>query len=611
MRLTKIFQIVFAGILFIVHQIAPLSAFAEETIRLDEVVVTATRLEEPIEDVAQDITVITKKEIESGSYRNLTEIVRNVSGLHLTEYGNRGANAMVSLRGSTAGQVLVMIDGKRLNKPGDGLFDLNTLPVPIENIERVEILRGASSALYGADAMGGVINIITKIPDQAAAKISASYGRFATQEYSLTASQKIRNTGFFLSLSKERSDGFRTNSDYDIDAISTKITHIASQDVRVDLSFDYNHKDAGSPGALTWPTPLASETDENLLAGITFKIKDTMLKLYSHNARIRYINPGSEDNTHKNHVDGIDVQQSLAMGSSILLTGGIEILEEDIDSSDNLNPANSIGRHSRTRKGIFLQDEMSLSDKVIATLGLRYDDIADHARFSPKASILFKLPWETTVALSAGQGFRMPEMNALFWPDTGWAKGNPDLKPEKSIEYESTVRKFFGNTGDIKFVVFEKISDNLIQWQEISPFKWSPVNVARARIRGFETEGKLHLDVFDMGLSYTFMDPEDRTADSKIRFSTRHQIKSSASVYPMKDTTVSFEASYISRYVVRKGDPGCYFLLDGKISRKIKLPKGTTELFITGKNILDRDYQTAKDYPMPPVQFLGGISYSF
>ena len=150
----------------IIYQIVPFSAFAEEPIRLDEVVVTATRLEEPIEDVAQDITVITRKEIESGSYRDLTEIVRNASGLHLTEYGNRGANALASLRGSTAEQVLVMVDGKRLNKPGDGLFDLNTLPVPIENIERVEILRGASSALYGADAMGGVINIITRIPDR-------------------------------------------------------------------------------------------------------------------------------------------------------------------------------------------------------------------------------------------------------------------------------------------------------------------------------------------------------------------------------------------------------------------------------------------------------------
>ena len=79
----------------------------------------------------------------------------------------------------------------------------------------------------------------------------------------------------------------------------------------------------------------------------------------------------------------------------------------------------------------------------------------------------------------------------------------------------------------------------------------------------------------------------------------------------MKGMTVALEGSYVSMYVVQKGDPGCYFLLDGKISREVKLPKGTAEVFIIGKNMLDRDFQTIKDYPMPPVQFFGGISYRF
>ena len=106
-------------------------------------------------------------------------------------------------------------------------------------------------------------------------------------------------------------------------------------------------------------------------------------------------------------------------------------------------------------------------------------------------------------------------MNALFWPDTGWAVGNPDLKPEKSVEYDSVIRKFFGNTGDIKMVVFEKISDDLIQWQEVRRGKWSPVNISKARVRGFETEGKLHLALMDLGVNYTFTDPEDETSDKQ------------------------------------------------------------------------------------------------
>lgn len=588
------------------------SVWAEEKIKLEEVVVTATKIEKSVEDVAQDVTVITKKEIESGSYRSISEVVRNVMGINLFEYGNRGATASVSLRGSTSEQVLILIDGKRLNKPGDGQVDLNTISIPLENIERIEILRGASSALYGSDAMGGVINIITRIPDEPVTKFSASYGRFVTRDLSFNTSRKIGKTGFYLSLSKGSSEGFRANSDYDIDAINTKITFDLSKDIRADLNIDYNHKDVGSPGSLTWPTPFATQTDENLLTGVTLKIKDAVLKLYSHNSRIRYINPGSEDNTHKNHVNGLDLQHSILIGSSNLLTGGIELLEEDIDSRDNINTANSVGKHSRTRKGIFLQNETSISEKIFLTLGARYDKIDSKNRLSPKASFLIKLPNQTNISLSAGKGFRVPAMNALYWPDTGWAVGNPNLKPERSIEYEGSIQKFFGNTGNVKIVAFEKRSKDLIQWQEISPWRWSPVNVARARIRGFETEGKLHVNVVDIGLSYTFMDPKDRTTEQKIRFSTRHQIKGITSIYPAKGTTVSLEGSYVTNYVVQAGDPRCYFLLDGKLSQKVKLPNGVSgEIFITGKNILDRDFQTVTNYPMPPVQFIGGISLNF
>ncbi len=593
------------------HSLSVASLSAEETIKLEEVVVTATRTEESVEDVAQDVTVITKKEIESGSYKRISEIIRNVIGLNLFESGNRGSIASVSLRGSTSEQVLILIDGKRLNKAGDGQVDLNAISIPLENIERIEILRGASSALYGADAIGGVINIITRIPDEPITEFTASYGRFVTRGLSFNTSRKIKNTGFYLSLSKESSEGFRANSDYDIDAINTKFTFDLSKDTRADLNIDYNHKDAGSSGSITWQTPFAAQTDENLLIGVTLRIKNMVLKLYSHNSRIRYINPGSEDNTHKNYVNGIDLQHSMLISSSNLLTGGIELLEENVDSRDNIYTANSIGKHSRTRKGIFLQNETSLFEKTVLTLGARYDNIASKNRLSPKASFLIKLPNQTNISLSFGKGFRVPTMNAIYWPDTDWAVGNPNLKPEQSTEYEVSIQKFFGNTGNIKLVAFEKESKDLIQWQEISPWRWSPVNVARARIIGFETEGKLHISAADIGLSYMFMDTKDRATGQKIRYSTRHQIKGTTSIYPIKGMTVSLEGSYVTNYVVQAEDPRCYFVLDGKLSQSIKLSNISGEIFIIGKNILNRDFQTVKGYPMPPVQFTVGASLNF
>jgi vitamin B12 transporter len=612
MKSSSASQLVMAALFLSVFQIlAVASVYAEEHVNIGEIVVTATKIEESAENIAQDVTVIPQKEIESGSYRNLSEVIRNAGGLNLFEYGDRGSFASVSLRGSTSEQTLVLVDGKRLNKPGDGQVDLNAVPIPLEQIERIEILRGAASALYGADAIGGVINIITKIPNESRTNLSASFGRFATKEYSLNTSQKVKDIGFYLSLSKDKSDGFRTNSDYDMNAINTKITYTASQDMRADFTLDYNHRDAGAPGSLVWLTPLASQTDEDLLAGLTLKMKETILKLYSNNSKVHYENPGSENNNHDNHVLGIDLQQSVLIGQSHLLTGGMEILEEDINSKDLFNPDNSIGRHSRTRKGIFIQDESTLYEKAVLTLGLRYDDIASMERFSPKASLLIKLPWQTNLAFSAGQGFRIPEMNALFWPDTGWAVGNPHLKPEKSTEYEGSIQKFFSDTGNVRIIGFEKRVSDLIQWQENGQGRWSPVNVAKARIQGVEMAGKLSLTLLDLGVSYTFMDPQDVLTGKKIRFSTRHQIKGSTSVYPAKGTTVSLEWSYVSNYGVEEGDPRCYFLLDGKISQKIYLPKVTPEIFLIGKNILDRNFQTTRDYPMPPVQFIGGISFSF
>ncbi|MEW6108264.1 MAG: TonB-dependent receptor [Nitrospirota bacterium] len=588
------------------------SVWADEgAIKIEEVVVTATRVEESVENIAQDVTIITADEIEKGSYYNVTDVLKNVAGVKTVEYGDHGASSSVSLRGSTAEQVLVLIDGKRLNKPGDGQVDLNTITIPLENIERVEILRGASSALYGADAMGGVINIITKIPDKPVTKLSASYGRFSTRDLSLNTSRKIGNAGFYLSLSKEASKGFRENSRYDIDAVNTKFTYDFSKDIHAGLNIDYSHRDAGSPGSTGWRTPFATQRDENFLAGIDLKIKDTSLKLFSHNFRIRYINPGIEDNTHKNMIKGIDLQHSLSIGSSNLLTGGIEFLEEDIDSRDNLFDPTSVGKHSRSRKGVFIQDEILLSEKIILTLGARYDDIDSEERISPKASVLIKLPQKINISLSAGHGFRVPAMNDLYWPDTGWAVGNPDLKPEKSTEYEIGLQKFYNGIGNIKIVAFEKRSRDLIQWQEISPWRWSPVNVAKAKVRGFEAESKFLLGKADFGINYTFMDTKDDETDKKIRFSARHQIKGTASVYPVKGMTVSLEGSYVSKYIVQDGDPGCYFLLDGKISQKIKLSNATAEIFIIGKNMLNREFQTAKGYPMSPVEITGGVSIRF
>lgn len=586
-------------------------AGAEEKIKLEEVVVTATKTETLAENVAQDVTVITKEEIENSSAKSVTDTLKNVMGIQIREYGNRGASSSASLRGSTSAQVLVLIDGKRLNKPTDGQVDLNTLSIPPENIERIEILRGASSSLYGADAMGGVVNIITKMPSEPVTSLSTSFGRFDTRNFWFSTSRKVGQVGYLFSANREESSGFRENSDYELWGMNSKLTFDLSKDFHIDFNADYNHRDAGAPGHKLYPSPLARQKDENTMFGITFRIKDTIAKLYNHNSRIGYVNPAFlTDSTHKNHIYGADLQSSILIGSSNLITGGIELISEEVDST-------IIGSKGRTRKGIFIQDEISMLGNVIFNIGLRYDDFDKGNQLTPKAAILYKVAKDTSIRFSAGKGYRIPTLNDLYWNED-WGSGmgmfgNPDLKPEKATEYEASVEQIFNKNIRARVLVFQKDVKDLIKWQQKDAFGslWMVENIDKARIRGFELNSQLNLDILNLEASYYYQDPKDRNTGKRIYALQRHQISGILSVYPFKETTVSLEGRYVSHYVMSGNPKWCYFVLDGKLSKKFPTSFGKGEIFIIGKNILDRDFETSRGFPMPPVQFIGGLSLSF
>ncbi len=603
---------VFLGLsVLILTVLSSFSAFAasgEETMKLEEIVVTATRVEESVEDVAQDVTIITSKEIEKRSYDSIADVLKDVMGVKIKDYGNKGASATLSIRASTAEQVLILIDGKRMNLPSSGQFDLNDIPVPLENVERIEVLRGASSALYGADAMGGVINIITKKPSQPVTKATVQYGRFDTKSFLFNTSRKLNRFGYSLAAQREDSHGFRPDTDYKLWNLNSKFTLDLADDVDLVLNIDYGHKNAGSPGSTGWPTPEARQWNENALYGLTLNAANTHIRIYSHYSRTHYNKPDPyfpEDSTHKNYTRGIDGQTSFALGEINLLTIGAEILEEKVRSTE-------IGNKHRSRIGAFLQDELSVTDDFIVTAGVRYDDYDSGNRLSPKLSILLRPFSETTLRASAGKGYRVPTLNDLYWPDTGWAAGNPDLKPEKSTEYEISVEQKFGKNIRTKVLGFYKKVKDLIEWEEVSPWRWMPVNIGKARIRGIEVETSVDFGKVDLLVSYTYQDPEDRENDQKITDRQRHDFNANFTYTSEGGFSASIESSYVSNYVSTTGRHKCYFLVNAKVSQEFRLSgdiKGT--VFIKGKNILDREYEVARGYPMPTQQLMAGVTVEF
>ncbi len=605
------FRVVFLlhAFLFILLLFNPFTASAQQdstTAQLGEIVVTATRLEESVEDVAQDVTVITANEIKKHSYETVSDILNDVMGVKIKEYGNRGNSSSISIRASTAEQVLILIDGKRLNKPSSGQFDLNDIPVPVENIERIEILRGASSALYGADAMGGVINIITKRPDKPINKARIQYGRFDTKNLLFTTSRKLDDFGYSFTLEREDSHGYRPDTDYELWNLNGKLTYDLSKNVNAVLNIDYGHKELGSPGSTGWPTPEARQWNENGLYGITLNAKNSKFNIYSHYNRIHYKNPSSfEDDTHKNYIRGVDGQTSFSLGEINLFTVGAEILEEKLHST-------AVGNKKRRRFGTFLQDELFFTDSFIVTAGIRYDDYDTGNRITPRVSVLYRLFPETTLRASAGKGYRVPTFNELYWPDTGWAAGNPSLKPEKSSEYEVSVEQRINKNIKTKVVGFYKKVNDLIVWQEVSSRKWMPVNIGRARIRGIEVETSVNLEPFELMLNYTYQDPRDLEKDQIITDRQRHNLNAGVTYSNSKGLSATLDGSYVSNYTTETGNHKCYFILNTKISKTITLAEGIKGTFyVKGKNILDREYEVTKGYPLPGHQWMAGVTVEF
>ncbi len=608
-QLLKLITCISLFVICYILTVTPL--YGEEKVKIGEVVVTATRIEEALEEVPSSVTVITKKEIKESTATNVTEVLKEVVGMKVTEYGKRGTVAVPGLRGSTSGQVLILLDGKRLNLPGSGQFDLHNLPVSIDDIERIEILRGASSALYGADAMGGVINFITKKPEELYTKIGSSYGRFNTQQYSLLTSGKLKTLGYFVSLLKDKSDGFRPNSNYDSTTANGKIVVDLSNKSTLELSLGFLYKEAGVPGSITYPSLRAEESDENINIGITYKGKlsdkiDVITRAYRNYFELIYKDPDIfTDDKHKDIFTGGEVQVNYLYNPSNLFTGGIEIGEEKVNST-------ATGSHNRSRKGVFLQDEIKPSEPLTVIPGIRFDSFSPgEDQFSPKISALYKFR-DASFRASIGRGYRVPTFNDLYWPDTAYSKGNPDLRPEKSIEYEAGWDQRFGDSFKTKTTVFRRDVKDLIIWQSDPSFKWVPTNIGEAKIEGIEIEGDIDIHkFFSIDLNYTYLDPEDRRTGEKITNLPRHQFNSSIrSNFPF-GSVLSLDGRYTKNYI-SPGDPSAYFVMDGKITQIVNLSsKVKGEAFFGIKNILDREYESVKGYPMAPREIYGGVSITF
>jgi vitamin B12 transporter len=477
-----------AGVVFL----APPAQGAE--VELGKVVVTATRTETEISEVPQSMSVITKEEIQTSPDRTIGEILQRAPAVQVTQNGPMGALAVPQVRGSTAGQVLILLNGQRLNDAQNGLYDLNNLPVPKEDIERIEVLRGGASALYGADALAGVVNIITKTPTaKPSTSVSASYGRFDTQQYSLSHRWKPGPFSYGISLGREKSDGYRENSQYDAWILGGEMGYNLTSQSEVKFSARYVQQEVGVPGSVDFPDPDDRQKDGNTLLNLSYQGRITPRLKFGfrgwHNQYRNSFDAGSQgilsmgtSALHKSSESGGDFQTTYQLGKRHLIVGGLEVIGDRVNSS-------SFGVEEATRGAVYLQDEVEIAKPLTATLGLRYDLHSDYNnQLDPRLGVLLRLPAEVRLRASAGRSFRAPTFNDLYWPASAYTAGNPNLQPETAWNYELGAEKNFQNLAAIKIAGFYRDVKDLINWAPDANFVWRPSNISDAKIWGAEAE---------------------------------------------------------------------------------------------------------------------------
>lgn len=602
-------------------RIAPVvTQTVSEATEADTVVVSASRIPQAVRDLGVSVSVVPRERIEELDAQSVEEALAEVTDVRMNTYGSMGAQSDITLRGSTANQVLVMVDGRPVNVASEGKTDLSLYPV--DQVERIEVIRGPGSVLYGAGAMAGVVNIVTRDPPQELqTDVSASYGTKNTHILQLDNGARIGDLGYLVTASQNSSDGWRDNSAYDSYNISGKVDYDLSSASRLVLNSGFSRQNKGVPGSTSWPTSDAKQHDRQYWVDLTHKYEFETNSCLTSKAFINqnwqeYEEPDSfTDDTSQNQKAGLDVQQTLPAGESQLLLGGVYLENDAVNIKDDQGVSRIGGNRDLFTGAVFLQDEISFFEKFIATPGLRCDMQSKWgAELSPKISGLYKIIQGTGLKASIGRGFRVPTVNELYWRDD-YTIGNPDLKPEESLSYDAGIQQQIGEKSMFQVSVFQSHMKNLIAWFDDGKGIYKAENVNDAFLQGLETELNAQLTREITGaLNYTLLGAQDTSGQydgETLTYRPKNKVGGRLGYQSKWGLKLSVNADYTDSVYTDRANTkelGGFMTMGAYAAQT--LCKGV-EIYVRGDNILDKQYQLVNGYPMPGASVMGGVKATF
>lgn len=588
----------------------------EET--LAPVVVTATRVETPQEQVTTSVTVITEKEIQEKKAETVLEVLRNVPGLDVVQSGSRGTVTSVFIRGSESDQVLVLIDGVEVNLTTTGGFNFANLTA--ENIERVEILRGSGGTLYGSQAIGGVVHIITKAgKGKPEVTLATEGGNGRTHRQFLALRGGTEKIGYFLSASRLEASGFqRTNDDYRNVATSSRVDlrftenallrgifHFRKTDLGIFNNNNFRADGAGDPNARLNDTEYLFKFDweQKLLPGWDYRLSGSQFKLHEKFSD----DPDAFETSRRRErtrpkIVTTDIQTNYRWREWSTTTFGVEYKKRQA-TTDSI-------RKDQRNLAYYLQQQLRFfENRLLLVGGVRLDDHqAFGTEWSPAASAAYLIPKTgTKFKLGYAQGFKVPSLNELF----GSFGGNPNLGPETSWELNGGVEQRLFERLLVGVTYFHREVEDLILFPAPN---FEARNVGKVRVDGIELFGDVNLG-FGLSLrtGYTFL--ENDTSSGRLVRRPRHR-GSIIFNYGQERFHMNLNANIVGKrddFGVVSGDDikeAGYMKVDLASSYSLpwKVP-GVKGLSLFGKieNLFNKKYEEADGFLARPINFLIGI----
>lgn len=596
------------------------------------VVTTPLRRETSLERSTSSVTVVDEEDIERSAAPDLPSLLKSYAGVTVTTNGGMGADSSVSLRGTTAAQTLVLVNGVRAGSATVGT--VNLFSIPLSSIERIEIAKGGHSAQYGADAIGGVINIITKQGGicadgrsqcaTATVGVMHPWGGYVSGNVQGQTEGEV-NYAFGAQILGTRGYDFTLPATYGHEPDEDGFLQ-GSVNFSLSKEFDWGRLYADglyARGRNQYDRQPANETDTDNFSGrIGTRIDhsenwSSTVELISALDYTSSFGPGVKG-------DGFDTLRYGILASTQkafefkemknIILGGVEAYRESIDGSSVSNV--DYAKTKRDLAAVFGQYSFEYNALTFDT-GIRYDhdeQFGGDTTYNVGAS--YELTDGLVVRASYATGFRAPTFNDLYYPDF-FTPGNPNLKPEESRSYEVGLNWQASGDTSLDLAFYQIRVKNQINWKQLSPgsFIWSPANIDRVKITGFEAtlahrfneqwNGTLGIDIRQPlnkspGSHGKYVAHADRfKAAAKLTYRPTEQLELSGTViygrarYADPDNTIKLP-DYIT------ADFTAIYALDDQSQLKLSVA-----------NIFDEQYETKKGYRSPGRTFALSFTRAF